>query len=200
MKWISLLVTLVFFLSACGVVPTPAPTPDIPATTAAYSNTMVAATLTAQPTPTLVPTETPAPSATPTLEAPTETTTLQPDSALTVTPDATQGINATPTIFEGTFAPGNTADLPTCVLLIVNVSGVKEIIVTITGTTDLRSQPVYYSYKVTNSAAINVIFPARYHVLVQIPNKRYMSLDFHQTNKDKTTLTVYLTKLAVHGP
>ena len=203
MKRSGFLFVLIFVLSACGPAPTAVATPDIQATTASFSNTMVAATLTAQPTQTPVPTitPTPVPAATAT-NASNQTDTPQPGSDLALTPtvNAAPGIAATPTFFEGTFALGNTADLTTATFLIVNTSGVKEIIVTITGTTFLRSQPVYYSYKVTGSVGVNIVYPAQYHVVVQIPNKRFMSIDFKQTNKDKTTLTVFLTKLAIHGP
>jgi hypothetical protein len=201
MKHFGFLFALIFVLTACGPKPTPEATPDVQATAAVFANTMVAATLTAQPTPTLAPTDTPLPTATDTI-VPTDVPTLDTSGVATNTPVAatTQPLaGATPTVFTGIFAPGNTDGLPTGLLYIQNSTGVKEIIVSLTGTTLTREQPVFYSWKITSGVAISILL-GNYKISVQIPTKGYVLGDFSQQTKDKTTMTVYWNKVVTHGP
>jgi hypothetical protein len=193
MKHFGLMLIMIFAFTACGPAPTPAPTPDINATIAALSNTMLAGTLTAQPTKTPVPTETLSPTATPTMLV-SETPTLE---LATSVPSPTTGPSATP--WTGFFDPGNTNDLPTGLLRIENLSGEKEITVTLNGITLSRDQPVYYAYKVTGAFNIDVKW-ARYSYVIQIPNKRTITGTFGIASKDKTTMKIYLTKVVVAGP
>jgi hypothetical protein len=194
MKRFGLLLIASLIFTSCGTAPTPAPTQDLNATIEAISNTMVAATLTAQPTATSVPTNTPLPTQTATV-APTETST--PDAmAGSPTPDPAL---PSATAWTGTFDPGNTDGLPTGILRIQNLSGEKEIIVTLNGVTLTREQPVYYAYKVTG--ALNIIVKwARYNYVIQIPNKRMLTGSFGIASKDKTTMNISLTKVVVLGP
>lgn len=162
----------------------------------AYSGTMVASTLTAQPTKTLPPTETATPQ-------PTETATLPPtetpDPSMPVAPlDASPG-GPTPTLFTGAFVPGDLTGLDVAILRVENLSGVKEIIVTVEGVTRPREVPVYLSYKVTGALNIN-IYTGSWQYKVEIPNKRFITGAFKQTNTDKTTMKVFLHKVTVHGP
>jgi hypothetical protein len=204
MKKFALILILLVILGACGPAPTPSPTPDLNATMSAYSGTMVAGTLTAQPTNTAAPTNTALPTETATSLPPTEAATSPvvgtPDlSILTATLDPALPAAPTPTVFTGTFVPGDLTGLPIAILRVENLSGVKEIIVTLNGITRPRSVPVYLSYKVTGALNIN-IYLGTWTYKVEIPNKRFISGVFKQTNKDKTTMKVYLTKIAVLGP
>lgn len=196
MKQFALIISMLALLAACGPAPTPTATPDINATMSALSGTMIAGTLTAQPTNTLVPTNT---------SLPTETATLQPTEAATPDPlavatlDTTFPGNPTPTVFTGTFAPGDLTGLPAAILQVQNLSGIKEIIVTITGVTVPREVSVYLSYKVTGLLNFT-IYTGSWQYKIEIPNKRFMTGSFRQTNKDKTTMKVYLTKVVILGP
>jgi hypothetical protein len=200
MKRSGLLLSLLLFLTACGRAPKPIATPDIQGTTAAIAGTMVAATQTAQPSLTPNPTDTPTSTITPT-SIPTMTITVESSSAgtLTPTPDLSLGGVATATAWSGTFAPGNTEGLPTGLLHIENNTGVKEIIVTLTGVTMTREQPVYYSYLVNGSLNITILW-ARYQYMIQIPNKKIFTGTFGQNSKDKTTMRIDLTKVVITGP
>jgi hypothetical protein len=203
MKQFGLILALLVLLTSCGPAPTAAPTPDLNATMSALSGTMVASTLTAQPTNTLVPTATPLPTETATL-APTETATpaptatVDPLAPLATLDPALPGL-PTPTAFTGSVVQGDLTGLGTALLQVQNLTGVKEIIVTLTGVTIPREVPLYLSYKVTGGMNIT-IYPGSWQVSVEIPGKRFLTSGFRQTNKDKTTLKVYLTKLVILGP
>lgn len=200
MKQFGLILGMLIWLSACGPVPTPMPTPNLEATMSSISGTMVAATLTAQPT------QTPIPSATP---LPTETATLPPTE--TPTPAATATLDpfappptvdpalATPTAFVGVMTSGNFEGLPQAILRVENLTGVKEIIVTVNGSTIPREQALYLSYKVTGGYNI-LLYTGRWQIRVEIPGKRFLETGYVQGNKDKTTLKVYLNKLVLTGP
>jgi len=131
---------------------------------------------------------------------PTEAPTADGGAAATAVPVATQAVGpqATPTMFFGTTTAGNTNNLTTAYLLIENLSGEKVVYVTLTCHTALGAV-LTYNVSVTKSTVIAYVVGS-YTALVQIPNKRYMSLAWKQSNKDKSVLSVYLTKLAVHGP
>jgi hypothetical protein len=197
MKQLGLLLVLIMLFSACAPASTPAPTPDINATVEALTKRIVSETLTAQPSPTLIPTSTTLPTDTPTL-VPTSTVTpeLAPASA---TPDQSLTGNATATPWTGTFDPGNTDGLPDAFFRIDNLSGVKGVIVTLNGITLSRDQPVYYAYKVDGSQVTTIKW-ANYKYVVQIPNKRIFTGSVTINSKDKTTMSVYLTKLVIVGP
>ena len=204
MKKFALIISMLVILGACGPAPTPAPTPDLNATMSALSGTMVAATLTAQPTNTLVPTKTTLPTETATSLPPTETPAALPVGTLDPSlPTATLGPALpgvpTPTVFQGTFVPGDLTGLQVAILRVENLSGVKEIIVTITGVTVPREIPVYLSYKITGALNFN-IYTGSWQYKIEIPNKRFMTGAFRQTNKDKTTMKVYLQKVVILGP
>jgi hypothetical protein len=185
-----ILLALLIILSACGPAPTPAP--NIQATIASLSGTMVFSTLAAQPRLTTAPTKPALPTQTAT-SLPTEISTLTP----TLDPFLSAAANATP--WSGTLAPGNTDDLPSGLLRIVNNTGVKEVIVSLNGITLTRAQPVYYSYLV--NAALNItVLRARYDYVVQIPNKRTITGTFGISSKDKTTMRIEMTKVVVTGP
>lgn len=196
MKRSGLLLFFAMLLSACSPAPAPAPTPDLNATVAAISGTMLAGTLTAQPSSTPLPTETPQPTAT---TAPSDTPT--PGSAATpsLSPAQITVLAPTSTAWIGTFSPGNTNDLPTGILQIINNTGQPEIMVTLNGITTSREQPVYYAYTVNTVLNLNVYW-ASYQYMVQIPGKRIMTGSYTQQSKDKTTMRVDLTKVAIIGP
>jgi len=200
MKRSGLLLAILFILTACGPAPTPAATPDIQGTIAAMSGTLVAATLTAQPSATLVPTKPALPTATAT-SLPSETATLEPFAAAALTPTLDPALSgrASATAWTGTLSPGNTEGLPTGLLRIENNTGVKEIIVTLTGVTMTREKTVYYAYKVTGALNITILW-ARYQYVIQIPNKRTLTGSFGQNSKDKTLMRVELTKVVIAGP
>lgn len=200
MKRFSFFIVLVILLTACGPTPTPAPTPNLAATAAILSGTMVAGTLTAQPTNTLAPTATPLPTATPTL-APTETATPAASPTLDplAPPPTLDPALATPTVFVGQVTSGNFEGLTQAILHVENWTGVKEIIVTINGTTIPREQALYLSYKVTGSYNIS-LYTGRWQIRVEIPGKRFLETGYVQGSKDKTTLKVYLNKLVLTGP
>jgi hypothetical protein len=204
-----LLLVMVLMLSACGQAPAPTATPDVAGTAMA----MAAATLAAQPSATLAPSETPLPAATVTTP-PTEIATAEPTSADAVTPtiEPTNADALTPTIaptnmpglasataWEGTLSPGNTDGLPTGLLHIENDTGVKEIIVTLTGVTMTREKLVYYSYKVTGALNITILW-ARYKYVILIPGKKTYTGTFGQNSKDKTLMRIDLTKVVIVGP
>jgi hypothetical protein len=203
-----LLLIMVIMLSACGQAPTPTATPDVAGTAMAIA----AATLAALPSATLAPSDTPLPAATPTTP-PTETATVEPTSAdalvPTVEPASTEVMTptieptmvglASATAWEGTLSPGDTDGLPTGLLHIENNTGVKDVIVTLSGITMTRNKPVYYSYKV--SGALNItIFWGRYQYTIQVPGKKIFSGTFGQGSKDKTTMRIELTKVVIVGP
>ena len=203
MKKFAIIITMLAILVSCGPAPTPIATPDINATMSVLSSTMVAGTLTAQPTNTTVPTNTPLPTETAPLQ-PTETGTPlaagtpDPSVAAATLDPALPGV-PTPTLFAGTIAPGDLTGLETAILRVENLSGVREIIVTIEGVTKLREIPVYQSYKVSGAMNFN-IYIGSWNYKVEIPNKRFMTGSFRQTNGDKTTMKVYLQKVVILGP
>ena len=192
MKRFGLILIMVTIFTACGPVPTPAPTPDTAATLRVSVGTMVAETLTAEPSSTPQPSATPLPSNTP---LPSETPTITPTDgpSPTSTLDATQLAEATSTPWSGLLSPGNTDGLPTGLLRIENYTGEKEITITLNGVTTTREQPVYYAYKVTGALNITVLW-AHYQYLIQVPNKKMFNGTFTQNSKDKTTIKIYLNK------
>lgn len=110
-----------------------------------------------------------------------------------------QAVLAPPAILDGMLAYGNRAGLTAAILRVENLSGEKEIILTLDGVILPRQQSVHHQYKVSKNLNIT-IYTGSWQYKVEIPNKRYISGAFRQTNKDKTTMKVYLMKVAVHGP
>jgi hypothetical protein len=197
MKQLGLMLVVIMLFTACAPAPIPAPTPDINATVEAVTKKIVSETLTAQPSPTLVPTSTALPTETPTL-IPTQTATPEL-AAASVTPTQSLAGDATSTPWTGTFDPGNTDGLPNAFFRIDNFSGVKGVLVTLNGITLTREQPIYYAFKVDGSQ-VSTIKWARYKYVIQIPNKRIFTGSVTINNKDKTTLSIYLTKITIVGP
>lgn len=198
MKKTGLLIVFALVLSACGQAPTPMATPNIQQTIEVVSSTMIAETLTAQPTPSTVPSNTPEPTATPTI-LPTETPTPDPASITLVSPTTDPVNGPTETPWSGTLSPGNTDGLPKGFLRIENNTGVKEITISMTGITLTREQPIYLAYKVTGALNL-VILWARYDYVIQVPGKIIFKGKFTQNNKDKTTIRVLPNKVVIVGP
>ena len=113
---------------------------------------------------------------------------------------ATQAIvpQASPTMFFGTTTAGEVNNLPSAFLLIYNLSGEKVVYVTLTCQSP-KGGTITYNVSVTKSTVLQYVV-CSYTVLVQIPMKRYMSISYGQTNKDKSVMSIYLTKVVVHGP
>lgn len=195
MRKLGLFLIFVFMLSACGPAPTQVATPEIEKTVASVAETAVAATLTAQPTSTSIPTKTPQPTPTP-----TRTATATMDLTSSPTPDLTNSpAGPTTTAWSGSLTGNNTEGLPVGYLLLENDTGIKDVIVTLMGTTLTREQSVYYSYKVNGSLLITIYW-ANYNYTIQVPGKKIFSGSFTQNNKDKTTFRISLTKVVIVGP
>jgi len=67
------------------------------------------------------------------------------------------------------------------------------ILFTLNGVTLTREQPITYSNSVSNNLVMTILW-ARYSYFIQIPNKKLYTGTFTQSNKDKTTIRVYLNK------
>lgn len=201
-----LLIVMIMMLSACGPAPVATATPDIPGTAVAAAGTVAAATLAALPSATSAPTDIPLPTPTEIIVptdtlSPAEPATSEPTSAVELTPtiEPTQIGMASATAWVGTLAPGNTEGLPTGLLRIENNTGVKEIIVTLSGVTMTRNQLVYYSYKVNGAFNLTILW-ARYKYVILIPGKKTFTGTFGQNSKDKTLMRIDLNKVVIVGP
>lgn len=182
---------VLFLLTACGTAATPAPTVDVAATVSSLSGTMVAGTLTAQPTATFNPTATMT-----VTETETVTPTPAPPTETPVIPTET----LTPTPFFGTLSPLDTSGDPQGYFLIENNTGQPEIIVNIYGSTYLGNpKPVYIAYKVTKSFLFQIPW-GDYQYTVQVGTKKIFTGSVGIRNKDKTTMRVTMTKVVVVGP
>lgn len=172
-------------LAACAAPTTPQPTVDINATISAMSETMVAGTLTAQPSATPQP-----PSATPT--APPITDTPTP----TATPVPTE--TATSVAFVGCFAPAGVGSVSVGIFRMEN--NTKETLqVYLNGVSLSGNHTVSCSYTVTTSFNTEIIF-GNYEYSVQIGTKRTIDGKFIIVNTDKTTMRIYDKKVVVVGP
>ena len=164
-------------LAACGPAPQPQPTADILATSQALSATMVAGTLTAQPTVMLPPTDTP----------------TRP-VRLTKTPAATKTPRIRPTKttyvpFFGCFTPSGVINL-TAPFKIENHTP-NKISVFINGVTRTGDHPVHCSYTLKNHEdVIFTIWWGDYTYLVQIPGRTTYQGSFWVNNEDKATMRV----------
>jgi hypothetical protein len=178
------LLLIVALLAACGPAPTPQPTVDVNATISAISETMVAGTLTAQPTATPLPTDTPTPI--PPTDTPTPTATLTPTE--TVTPQA----------FVGCFAPAGVGNVSNSTFRIENNTK-QTLRVYMNGVSPSGNYSVNCSYVVTASFNTEIIF-GDYEYSVQIGDKRTIGGKFKITGSDKTTMRIYDNKVVVVGP
>jgi hypothetical protein len=154
------------------------------------SATMLAATLTAQPTPTLLPpTDTPFPTATNTLPPPTETP--APTPTLTPTPalSATEGITATAPPFIGCFTPSGTNNL-SAPFKLENFTKVT-VTVSINGTTKEGDHTINCSYTVAKGAStIFTLWFGNYTYWVQVPGKKMYQGSFWINDSDKATMQI----------
>lgn len=171
-------------LAACGPAPTPEPTADIIATAKSISQTMVAGTLTAQPTATPLPTDTPTP------PLPTDTPTA------TVTATSTETL--TPVPFVGCFAPAGVGNIPTDLFRFENNTK-QTLRISLNGVSFTGNQTVNCSYIVTLSYNVEIIW-GNYNYAVQIGTKKTIQGTFMINNDDKTTMHIYDNKVAVTGP
>ena len=186
MRQILIALFSIALLAACGPALTPEPTLDVDATISAMSGTIVAGTLTAQPTATVIPTDT----LTPTPLPPTET----PVPSETPTPTKT----LTPQVFLGCFAPVGVGHISVGLFRIEN--NTKETLrVYLNGVSFSGDKVVNCSYIVTTSFNTEIIF-GNYNYSVQIGTKRTKTGNFVITNTDKTTMRVFDNKVVVVGP
>ena len=182
-----ILLLMTALLAACGPAPTPTPTVDINATLSSMSGTMVAGTLTAQPTLTPLPTKTPHPTATPTLLA---------TPAPTATPTPT--ITPTGAAFVGCFAPTGTTSL-TAPFKVENMT-TKTVSVFINGTTRDGDHTISCSYDLLkNTSVIFTLWWGNYKYWVQIPGRGTLDGSFWINDSDKATMQI-TTKGIKIGP
>jgi hypothetical protein len=162
-------------LAACGPAPRPQPTPDILATSQALSATMVAGTLTAQPTAT-PPTDTPTPLRSTETPAATKTPRIRPTKTIDVP-------------FVGCFTPTGVIDL-TAPFKIENHTP-NKISVFINGVTKPGEHPVNCSFNIKNhDDVIFTIWWGDYTYLVQIPGRTTYQGSFWVNDTDKATMRV----------
>jgi hypothetical protein len=186
MKQILIALLSIAVLAACGPAPTPAPTVDINATISALSETMVAGTLTAQPTATVPPTETPTPTPPPVTDTPVPSPTLEPTTTLTPVP------------FVGCFAPAGVGNIKLGVFRMENNTK-KKVAVYLNGTSLSGNKTVNCSFDATVSFNTEIIF-GKYSYIVQVGDKRSFDGTFSILNDDKTTMRIFDNKVIVVGP
>ncbi len=179
---IPFIVAILLLMNACAPAVAPTPNVNTKATVNAIAQTIVAGTLTAQPTSTPAPTNTPQPTGTPTIP-PTETMTPMP--ALTDT--------STPVPFNGTLAPaGLNGTLPTKTFIIQNYTS-ETLRVSIYGVSSPGDKPVYYAYNVTGSYSFQIVW-GTFNYTVMVGNKKTFTGSFKINNYDKTVMQVYDSK------
>lgn len=185
-----LLVLMTLLVGCGGEAQTPVPTVDVNATIAALSGTMMAGTLTAQPT------HTPTATATFTPE-PTATFTLTPEPTATFTPEPT----ATVIPFYGEFAP---AGLPAGVnkgyVLFQNESKFKPIHLNIQGTTEQGEKPYYYKWTFEERQHRHDLPFGTYQYVIFLADKKMFSGTFRIYNFDKTTFFIRDDRIVIAGP
>jgi len=191
MKRLFLILTMLTVLTACGgQAQAPVPTVDVNATIASLSGTMMAGTLTAQPTQTPLPTSTFTPE-------PTATFTLTPEPSATPTPEPT----ATLPPFYGEFAP---AGLPDGVnkgyVLFENETKIKPVHLNFQGTTLQGERPYYY--KQTFEERQHRFNPplGTYTYVIYLGDKKMFSGSLRLTGPDKTTFFIRDDKVVISGP
>lgn len=195
MKRFFLTLTLLALLTACsGQAQTPAPTVDVNATVAAFSSTMMAGTLTAQPTDTPLPTPTS-----------TSTFTPEPTATFAITPTSTETLTPTPTVtlppFYGEFTP---AGLPAGVrrgyILFENETKISPVYLNITGKAERQDKPVYYRYTFEGRQHRYEIPFGTYDYVIFLGEKKMFSGSFRINNFDKTTFFIRDNKVVIIGP
>ncbi len=191
MKRFFLTLLLLTVLTACsGQAQEPVPTVDVNATIAAISSTMMAGTLTAQPT------ETPLPTSTFTPE-PTATFTLTPEPTATFTPEPT----ATLPPFYGEFIP---AGLPSGVLkgyiLFENETKISPVHLNIHGTTAQGERPYYYKWTFEERQHRHYLPFGTYDYVIFLGDKKMFSGSVRINNFDKTTFFIREDKVVIVGP
>lgn len=179
------LLLITALLAACSPAPAPTPTPtvDINATISAMSLTMVAGTLTAQPTATTAPTFTPFP--------PTATITLPPptDTPGVFIPTTAPTAVATGQPFIGCFVPTGTTTL-TAPFKLENMTK-KTISIFINGTTREGDHTVSCSYDLLkNSSVVFTLWWGNYKYWVEIPGKGTYNGSFWINDSDKATMRI----------
>ncbi len=188
MKRFFLMLTL---LTACsGQAQTPAPTVDVNATKAALAGTMMAGTLTAQPTQTPLP---------------TSTFTPEPAATFTITPTPTETLTPTPTAtlppFYGEFTP---AGLPAGVrrgyILFENETNIRPVYLNIQGTAEQQEKPVYYRYTFEGRQHRYDIPFGTYDYVIFLGEKKMFSGSVRINNFDKTTFFIRDNKVVIVGP
>ncbi len=192
MKRFLLFAALLALLTACsGQAQPPAPpTADINATVAALAGTMMAGTLTAQPTETPLPTSTPLP--------PTETP-LPPTETPTNTPEPT--IPPTPIPFYGEFAPaGLPYDVNKGHLLFENESSIKKVHLNFNGTTAQGEKPYYYKWTFEERFHRHYMPFGTYNYVIYLGDKKMFSGSFRINHFDKITFFLYDDKIIIVGP
>lgn len=186
------LLLIAALLAACGPAPTPAPTVDINATLNAMSGTMIAGTLTAQPTATTPPTATPLPpSATPTLPLPTDTPGV-------FVPTAAPTAVATGQPFIGCFVPTGTTSL-TAPFKLENLT-TKTVSVFINGTTREGDHTISCSYDLPKyGSVIFTLWWGNYKYWVEVPGRGTFDGSFWINDVDKATMRINLKGIQI-GP
>ncbi len=191
MKRFFLILILLTVLTACSSqAQSPAPTVDVNATIAALSGTMMAGTLTAQPT------ETP---------LPTSTFTPQPTATFTLTPTLTETLTPTPTAtlppFYGEFVP---AGLPNGVnrglVLFENETQIRPVHLNIQGTTAQGEKPYYYRWTFDESRHKYDLPFGTYDYVIFLGEKKIFSGSVRIYNFDKTTFFIREDKVVIAGP
>ncbi|PWH13922.1 MAG: hypothetical protein DDG60_09435 [Anaerolineae bacterium] len=191
MKRFAFLFILLALLAACsGPAQTPVPTVDVNATIAALSGTMMAGTLTAQPT------QTPTATTTFTPE-PTATFTLTPEPTATFTPEPT----ATFIPFYGEFTPaGLPAGVDRGYVLFQNDSSIKTVHLNIQGTTAQGERPYYYKWTFEERQHRHNLPFGTYQYVIFLGEKKMFSGSFRIYNYDKTTFFIRDDKIVIAGP
>lgn len=191
MKRLFLMLTLLTVLTACsGQAQTPVPTVDVNATIAAMSGTMMAGTLTAQPTQTPLP---------------TATFTPEPTATFTTTPTPTETLTPTPTAtlppFYGEFTP---AGLPPGVnkgyILFENETKIRPVHLNIQGTTAQGERPYYYRWTFDGRQHRHNLPFGTYDYVIFLGEKKMFSGSFRINNFDKTTFFIRDNKVVIAGP
>jgi len=191
MKRFLLMAALLTVLTACGGQTQPAtPTVDVNATIAALSGTMMAGTLTAQPTQTPLP---------------TGTFTPEPTATFTLTPTPTETLTPTPTAtlppFYGEFVPaGLPASIHRGYILFENETKIRPVYLNIQGTTEQQERPVYYRYTFEERQHRYDIPFGTYQYVIFLGEKKMFSGSFRINNFDKTTFFIRDEKVVIVGP
>jgi len=173
MKRLFLILTMLTVLTACGgQAQAPVPTVDVNATIASLSGTMMAGTLTAQPT-----------------QTPLPTSTFTPEPTATLPP------------FYGEFAPAGLPDgVNKGYVLFENETKIKPVHLNFQGTTLQGERPYYY--KQTFEERQHRFNPplGTYTYVIYLGDKKMFSGSLRLTGPDKTTFFIRDDKVVISGP